>query len=416
MLQRVKDLTLGLDLNDTQREQVNKLFKQASDDITNAAPDLQNASQEDKAAKYREIMTDLREQVAGVLTDDQKQELQQKMQSARQRSQTTATTAPTSVPTVASAPRPQSDAPRPGRGQQPMQRLRGALAQLDLSDDEKSKTDKVLDDLAAQLKQMRESMRSGNGDRAEFRTKIVSLLQDTRTKLSDILTPDQQQKLRSLLQQQPTDNSTPPRSTPTTVPAPADQMKAAQVPTPPAASAVASATPAAAPDIGQPAPDFSLKQINGQTINLADSKHHFLVLVFASATAPAFRDHAADLNALHDKFGSRGVDFLVVYTKEQHPVGGWELQRNKDDNISIPLAKTIAERTTAARQFHDGLHLSVPVAVDSMDDHVSTEYGVNQTVPAFVIDREGNIAFHQSWLEPDTLSNAIEQTIQSKTN
>ena len=121
-----------------------------------------------------------------------------------------------------------------------------------------------------------------------------------------------------------------------------------------------------------------MKQLNGESISLAAAKHHIMTVVFASATAPAFRDHAAALNALYEKYVSRGVEFLVIYTKEQHPVGGWELQRNKDDNINVPLAKSTTDRETAARKMRDALHLAEPVAIDSMDDHVASAYGVNQ--------------------------------------
>ena len=55
-LDRVKEAVGQLALSNSQRAEVDKIFKQASDDITNAAPDLQNASPEDKASKYREIL------------------------------------------------------------------------------------------------------------------------------------------------------------------------------------------------------------------------------------------------------------------------------------------------------------------------------------------------------------------------
>ena len=75
MLTRIQDLTNGLDLTADQRSQIDDMFKQAHDDLVNAAPDLKNASADDKAGKYREILDDLRQQIAGVLTDDQKQSI-----------------------------------------------------------------------------------------------------------------------------------------------------------------------------------------------------------------------------------------------------------------------------------------------------------------------------------------------------
>jgi Spy/CpxP family protein refolding chaperone/peroxiredoxin len=430
MLQRLKDAIGQFDLAQSQRDDIDKIVKQASDDIRNAAPDLANASADDKAAKYREIFTDLRQQIAGVLNDDQRQQLQQKMQAMREGPAGTPHASATSMPAATTAPAtpPEPAAAGGGRGGL-LPRFRDALAQLDLTDDQKKKVDTLLEDVTAQAKQLRQSVQSGSISRADVQEKRIGMLQDLREKLSGILTPDQQQKLRSILQSGPgvggggavgggglatprskrrSGDATPP--TPTTTPTQTGNVKADD----PSKAAVAQAV---APDVGQAAPDFQLKLLNGNSASLADEKHHIFVLVFGSATAPVFRDHAAALNALHEKYGSRGVQFLVVYTKEQHPVGGWELQRNKDENINIPLAKTASERATVAQQLHDSLHLSLPIAADSMDDAVATAYGVNQTVPAYVIDRAGTIAFHQSWLEPDALSHAIDDALTaSKTD
>jgi glutathione peroxidase-family protein len=297
-----------------------------------------------------------------------------------------------------------------------MQRFRDALAQLDLTDDQKKKTDDVLSDMTAQVKQMRQSVQAGTMSREDVRDKLATLVLDTRSKISSILTPDQQQKLRSIMQQGASapntprpnrrNNNSPPAMPPTTAPALSDSAA-------PKANET-SLVPTTAPDVGQPAPDFQLRLLNGDTTSLSEAKHKILVLTFASATAPVFRDHAAGLNTLHEKYGSRGVQFLVIYTKEQHPAGGWELQRNKDDNINIPLAKTPADRATAAEQLHNALHLSVPIATDTLSDQTAAAYGVNQTVPAFVIDRDGNVVFHQSWLEPDSLGRAIDDALAAE--
>ena len=273
--------------------------------------------------------------------------------------------------------------------------------------------------MQSQLKELREQVRGGSIPKTDAREKIAAILADGKTKFSNILTPDQQQKLHSLMQESPTNT---PIEMPTSAPV-ANKTEQPPMPAPvPTATAkpnpngTVASTPEnqASLDVGQSAPEFKLKRANGEIVELSSSKHHLLVLVFGSLSAPVLRDHVQALNALRDKYGSRGVDFLLVYTKEQHPVGGWEIQRNKDQNVNIPLAKTPSDRATAAEQLHDALHLTVSIAPDTLDDHTATAYGVNQTVPAFLIDQNSTIAFHQSWLEPNSLARAIDDALAAE--
>src|SRR5207249_3356519 len=85
--------------------------------------------------------------------------------------------------------------------------------------------------------------------------------------------------------------------------------------------------------VGEPAPNFDLKKLDGRNVQLSFFKGRVLVMVFGSYSTPVFRDRAAGLEKLARDH--RSAEFLLVYTREAHPAGAKELDRNKDDAISI---------------------------------------------------------------------------------
>ena len=68
------------------------------------------------------------------------------------------------------------------------------------------------------------------------------------------------------------------------------------------------------------------------------SSAHILRQVFVNVPRPWKLKRQYDMSA---------ADFLIIYTKEAHPVGGWEVDRNKDDNIRISNAGDMNARTIA---------------------------------------------------------------------
>ncbi|MBV8781132.1 MAG: redoxin domain-containing protein [Phycisphaerae bacterium] len=413
LLNRYQQAADQLDLTPDQRRQIDGFFKQAIDDLRNAAPDLQNASADEKAAKFREILSDLRDQVGGALNDEQKQTLKDKLQSLRR--PTSAPIEPTSQPSLKTSASQPDNRAKTGTA---LDRLRSGLDQISLTADQKQKVDSLLETMQGEVKQLREQVRGGTVQRSDLKEKLAAILEDTRAKLREILTADQQQHLRSLMQNQSVGSDAPPRPLPNRAAsrqpttAPAHSNTASKVePSPQLTASPTTQIQAPAPEVGEPAPDFNLRMSNGNAVSLTSNSRHVLVLVFGSYSAPVFRDHAAALSQLREKYSSRGVQFLVVYTKEQHPAGGWEVQRNKVQNISIPPATTLTQRNAMADQMHEQLHLDVPIVVDSMDDATAKAYGVNDTVPAYIIDRSGKIAFRQSWLEMDALQQALDDVL-----
>jgi hypothetical protein len=161
------------------------------------------------------------------------------------------------------------------------------------------------------------------------------------------------------------------------------------------------------PAVGDVAPGFSVNRIDGRQFILSQYARRVVVIEFGSLSCPSFRDRAPGMEALRRKFGRR-AEFLIIYTREAHPVGGWEVRRNKEEGIRIEAAADDDGRRVLARQAADALKIKMPVAVDTMDDSVARAYGgfPNAVV---VIGRDGRIAARQQWTDPTSLGRVIAE-------
>jgi Spy/CpxP family protein refolding chaperone len=296
-----------------------------------------------------------------------------------------------------------------------LQHLQENLNKLDLSEDQKAKIAELLKSTKQQMEDIRNQVQAKTLERPAARDKVTAILADQREKMMNILTPEQQQKIKELMQNAP--DGAAPRGGPGANRRKDDGQTGGPATRPgaavPAPAAVASVVPSP-PGAGQNAPEFNLKKLDGESVGLSSFRNKLLVLVFGCYTEPTFRDHAADLESLRDQYGSSGVSFLVVYTKESHPTGGWEVQRNKAADIAIAQPTSEAERITLARRTQSELKLSIPIAPDTMDDKAAGAYAVAEGRPAYVIDRGGKIVFRQSWLEPHALGRAISDAMAMK--
>lgn len=158
---------------------------------------------------------------------------------------------------------------------------------------------------------------------------------------------------------------------------------------------------------GEPAPDFSVTDLSGRPVTLASLRHRPTVLIFGSHSLPAFRERAPAINRLRDDLGTRGQVY-VIYTREAHAAGEWEISRNREDGVSIPQHPTAEERLAAARRAVKELKLSVPVLVDSIDDQALRAYG-NHPAAAVLVGPERKILLYQKHFDPYAMRRAADQ-------
>ncbi|HMB95834.1 MAG TPA: redoxin domain-containing protein, partial [Tepidisphaeraceae bacterium] len=264
-----------------------------------------------------------------------------------------------------------------------MQRFRNALQQLQLSTEQRLKVQRVLEDTRQRLADL---LGDAQNDTSQLREKFQGIMQDTRQQLRSILTPEQQEKLRSLMMPGNRENeeSRQPASAPSATTEPADHADTMLPLTEPL-------------QIGQPAPDFVLKKLNNETVQLSSLKGKIVLLVFGSYSSPIFRQHVPALEQIKREYFPH-INPFIIYTRESYPSGEWDVQRNKQEGISIAQPSDMQTRINQAMQAHDGLHLSVPILIDSMDNKTASDYS-GFTNAAVLIGRDGKVLFYQKWFE-----------------
>lgn len=120
------------------------------------------------------------------------------------------------------------------------------------------------------------------------------------------------------------------------------------------------------------------------------------------------------MKALIEDYENR-VFFLTIYTREAHPVGSkspyapgeWDMLMNKVLGVRVREPVTEEERMQLAHTSHEKLKLPEPMVVDTMDNSVWEAYG-SASSPAFVIDREGNVALRQAWVIPKEIRKVLD--------
>jgi tetratricopeptide (TPR) repeat protein len=176
----------------------------------------------------------------------------------------------------------------------------------------------------------------------------------------------------------------------------------------------AAAVDPASPIVGHQAPDVVLRRSDGTSFPLSALRGRPLVLVVGSYTCPQLRSGAPEVNRLHEEFKDR-VRFLLGYIREAHPAGeGWQSTVNARDNVSLPEAKTLAERGEHAALCRRALAIPYEAALDGLDGGLETAFGAFPS-RVFVIDREGMVTFSSALdvegFRPKALQAAIEAAL-----
>ena len=426
---RFREAIADLNLTDEQKAKIKDIFDDAKEKLTAMEP-------QERQQKFRGAMMDLREKLTAVLTEEQAGKLREKLERGR---------GPGGRP---GAP-PRSDPPeqmnQPAntgtqvgvRTGEMMERLNAAIEHLELSGEQKTQIQSIVDEGKQQLTELRSKFQSGQVQADAARTESQRIFAEIRDQLSGVLSKDQQQKLRDEIQRARERENTvasaskPPTDAPDMNPPPApkpDGMKpemkadpfAPQAPRNTAGDNAAAPTPqVAAPardagaKINEVAPEFTLERLDGRNASLSAFKGKPLVIEFGSYSSPSFRQRAAKMEDLAKQYSMR-ANFLVIYTKEAHPIGGWEVDRNKDDRIAIPPHADLAARKSAAKDAKQALKLTLPIAVDGMDDKIAAAYGASEN-SAVVIGRDGKVLSKQTWADPYRLRAALDEALKTST-
>jgi thiol-disulfide isomerase/thioredoxin len=147
------------------------------------------------------------------------------------------------------------------------------------------------------------------------------------------------------------------------------------------------------PRLGQPAPNFTLKTVDGkdtvQLANLTGSKP--VVLVFGNFTCGPFRSLYPAVEAVYQRY-KNAAHFLMVYVREAHPTDGWKMESNTKAGVAFKQPATFADRVAVAGQFCERLKTTMPVVVDEINDPVGHAYS-GMPARLYVLDRRGDVAY-----------------------
>jgi peroxiredoxin len=464
LFERVRDLTSDLKLSAEQNSQIGLILARARQDFADMRADLEKMDPRDRVEHVRDLLTAVQGDIAKQLNPEQAKAFEQKVDAMREQLRNrlraeagagTAAGATTRPGNQQSGPsrRDGAESPRGQRGAMAFERLKHSLERIELSPEQKSRVEQFLRDLKTKTDAIRQE---AGGAGADVREKVRDLMQESRARLQDILSPAQQQKLRELMTGLRGDGAG--RGEPSTQPrrfesrrrrggerGTADQSNSEMVGGETmtgetmtgdaaknemnagggemaAASKSRSASRAArgarvsesaasvsVPAIGAPAPELGLRKLDGGLIELSSLRGRVIVLEFGSYSSPSFRRRAPAMEQLKRDYGIR-AQFFIVYTKEAHPAGGWEVDRNKDRDISIEQPATADARRQTAQAARDKLKITVPIVLDTMDDEVARKFGAGAN-SAVVIDRDGRLAARQEWFEPVALRRHIDAAI-----
>ena len=141
-----------------------------------------------------------------------------------------------------------------------------------------------------------------------------------------------------------------------------------------ALAAMGAHTAVLAATVGQPAPDFSLTDVNGKTVRLSDFKGKPVVLEWNNPGCPFVRKHyQGNLQALQKEFTAKGVVWLAINSTED---------ASADYKTPPQLARWMAEQKAA------------PTAV-LMDEEgtVGKAYNARVTPHMYIVNPQGRLAY-----------------------
>jgi peroxiredoxin len=157
----------------------------------------------------------------------------------------------------------------------------------------------------------------------------------------------------------------------------------------------------AAPQIGQPAPDFAATDINGQTHKLSDYKGKIVVLESYNQDCPYCHNHykTRAMQDLQRDLTSKGVVWLIVNSVSP---------KNASHRSREAARKEWAEEKIAATAW-----------LDDSSGKIGKEYGMRTTPHMFVINKDGVLVYQgaidnrpSSEGDPRTAHNYVRDAVQ----
>ena len=117
------------------------------------------------------------------------------------------------------------------------------------------------------------------------------------------------------------------------------------------------------------------------------------------------------MERLYDRFQDR-IEFFVVYVQEAHPTDGWQVDSNIQNRILYRQHQSFDEREEAAQSCTIGMHISIPILAEEMDNSIDEAYGAAPE-RLYLIGKDGKVVYHGGagphFFDLDELDEAIQK-------
>lgn len=196
MMQRMNDLLDELNLTDEQQQKIDDILVQARQSMQKLRQELQDSDllPPERRQRMQEAMKTIHDEIGAMLDEAQREIFENRIEQWRQQRQAPGR-GPTSRPSDDARGTMQPGGPGGGMGNGPetaLARLENALQQIEIGDEQKEQTRAILADANQKLDELRQQ---ADPPRGQYR----ALMQETRKKINQVLTPEQRDELRRLV-------------------------------------------------------------------------------------------------------------------------------------------------------------------------------------------------------------------------
>ena len=153
------------------------------------------------------------------------------------------------------------------------------------------------------------------------------------------------------------------------------------------------------PKPGTKAPDFTLSNVAGESVNLLSFTGEFLVLEMGSITCPLFQGRRKGMSELVDVFPN--VSFSVLYVREAHP------------GSHFPSHKSLDDKRHCAKALQEGDGEKRTIIIDDLAGSAHEAYGSYPNA-IFIINKNGCIVFCSDWNSVPATKTALTKLLNGE--
>jgi hypothetical protein len=174
-------------------------------------------------------------------------------------------------------------------------------------------------------------------------------------------------------------------------------------------------------EAGDPVPDFTLFDLNGDSVNLGAALQSGkpVLLIAGSYTCPVFRGKINDINIIDSLYGSL-LNVYVVYTADAHPIVDgspysgtvWVPSANFSEGVLYEQPKTYGERKELIDSMLLNYSINVPILIDGPCNEWWLNYGPAPN-NAYLINTNGTVYTKQGWFDraPESMYCSIDSLL-----